>query len=105
MRPDPEQPRTRRWWVLEILVTVALIALTAVADADASVYWGVLGAGHLGTTIGHSNLDGSGANPSFIGGGSGPCMTAVYGSHLYLFLFDDASTTRIYPLSLRDAHR
>jgi len=94
MRPDPEQPRTRRWWVLEILVTVALIALTAVADADASVYWGVLGAGHLGTTIGHSNLDGSGANPSFIGGGSGPCMTAVDGTHLYWSNLDGATIGR-----------
>jgi len=83
MRPDAGQPRIRRWWVLEILVTAALIALTAVPDAEASVYWAVPAAGYLGTTIGHGNLDGTGGNPSFIGGASGPFMTAVDGSYVY----------------------
>jgi virginiamycin B lyase len=37
----------------------------------------------LDTTIGRANLDGSGANQSFIGGASGPCGVAVDSGHIY----------------------
>jgi hypothetical protein len=37
----------------------------------------------LDTTIGRANLDGSGANQSFIAGAKGPCGVAVDASHIY----------------------
>ncbi len=44
------------------------------------IYWATFGS--LGT-IGRSNLDGSGANPTFISGAFGPVGVAVDGQHVY----------------------
>ena len=46
---------------------------------DSHVYW----ANQFGNTIGRANLDGSGANHSFITGADLPCGVAVDGGHVY----------------------
>lgn len=63
------------------LLTAALLALslTLASRAQALVYWTNNGS----DTIGRANLDGTGANPSFITGAVGPYGVAVNGEHLF----------------------
>jgi virginiamycin B lyase len=73
---------------LAVLVAALLLTLTAASSADAaggSVYWGnPIGSDNsIGTTIGHANDDGTGVNPSFIGGASEPTGVAVDEAHVY----------------------
>lgn len=71
---------------LRILLTgtaASLGFLTATAAAaHAYVYWANRG-GTTGTTIGRANLDGMGANLSFVNGATGPVGVAVDGSFVY----------------------
>ena len=64
--------------------SIASVALSAAAApaADAYVYWTHRGGG-TGTTLGRANLDGTGANESFIAGAKGPVGIAVDGSYVY----------------------
>ena len=64
-----ERPAARRPCALAISIAAVLIlALAFVPSAAAFVYW----ANNGGTTIGRANLDGTGANQSFITGASNP---------------------------------
>ena len=47
------------------------------------MYWANQGANQTGTTIGRANLDGTGANQSFIGGAHSPAGIAVNGPYIY----------------------
>ena len=51
------------------------------------------GAGATGTTIGRANLNGSGANESFITGAQDPAGVAVNGSHIYWSNFGSLAGT------------
>jgi hypothetical protein len=79
-------PRFRPAQRLKLFVgaSVASIAISAAATsaADGYVYWAVRGGGS-GSTIGRANLDGAGANASFIGGATGPAGVAANGSYVY----------------------
>jgi hypothetical protein len=66
------------------LATLVLAALALATRADAYVYWTNYDTG----TIGRANLDGTGANPSFITGASNPGGVAVDGAHVYWTYFD-----------------
>ena len=72
-----------RVWLLATAVGVVLAVGAAHASgASAYVYW-ANGGGGLGGTIGRANLDGTGANQSFITGASKPTGVAVDGTHVY----------------------
>lgn len=61
----------------------ALVLFLALAQtATAYVYW-TNRSGGAGTTIGRANLDGTGADQTFIGGASGPVGVAVDAAHIY----------------------
>jgi hypothetical protein len=66
------------------LATLAVATLALAARADAYVYWTNYDTG----TIGRANLDGTGANPSFITGASNPGGVAVDAAHVYWTYFD-----------------
>jgi virginiamycin B lyase len=70
--------RARRPYALAVAVAV-MGCWGWAAQADARVYWADQPAG----TIGRANLDGSGADPSFIAGASNPFGVAVDGRHVY----------------------
>ena len=61
------------------LATLAIGTLALAARADAAVYWANFNSG----TIGRANLDGSGANQSFITGAGQPVGMAVDADHVY----------------------
>jgi len=67
-----------------VTASIASVALSAAAApaAHAYVYWTHRGGG-TGTTLGRANLDGTGANESFIAGAKGPVGIAVDGSYVY----------------------
>jgi hypothetical protein len=64
---------------------VAVLALSCLAgQADAFIYWGNTGSGAQGSgAIGRANLDGTGANQSFITGATFPAGVAVDAQHVY----------------------
>ena len=67
-----------------IFLAALLVAALAFAPrADAFVYWATTGSPTTGTTIGRANLNGTGANQSFITGASRPTGVAVDGAHIY----------------------
>jgi hypothetical protein len=66
------------------LATLAVATLALAARADAYVYWTNYDTG----TIGRANLDGTGANPSFIAGAGNPGGVAVDAAHVYWTYFD-----------------
>jgi hypothetical protein len=68
-----------------LAAALLLLTLALASSAGASVYWGnPIGAGNsIGTTIGRANDDGTGINPSFIGGASEPTGVAVDAAHVY----------------------
>jgi Bacterial Ig-like domain (group 3) len=66
----------RRWWLASALVVV--LAGAAAPAASAFIYWDNGGAG-----IGRANLDGSGADSSFIISARDASGVAVDGSHVY----------------------
>jgi hypothetical protein len=59
-----------------VLLVFAVAALSLPASARAYVYWANYG---TGTTIGRANLDGTGANQSFITAANVPTGVAVDG--------------------------
>src|SRR5215216_1819607 len=61
------------------LGAILVLSLVVVGRAEAHVYWTNNG----DTTIGRANLDGGGADQSFIGDQIGPCGVAVDGAHVY----------------------
>jgi virginiamycin B lyase len=65
-----------------VTVAVAITALTLPASAGAYVYWANYNLTN-GTTVGRANLDGAGANHSFITGIAIPTAVAVDGRHVY----------------------
>jgi hypothetical protein len=65
-----------------VLGAFLAVAAVHVSVASAFVYWTNYGGG-TGTMIGRANLDGTGANQSFIDGASGPSGAAVDGAHVY----------------------
>ena len=74
------------------LVTLLLAALLAsslalASRADAYIYW----TGSNG--IGRANLDGTGANPSFIPEASSPYGVAVDSAHVYWANFETGTST------------
>jgi hypothetical protein len=86
-RPQPGRSavdpfRIRRLALLLVAALVLTLALSA--RAEAFVYW----ANYNGTTIGRANLDGSGANQSFVETGDFPCGVAVDATHIYWANFD-----------------
>ena len=76
--------------VAAALATLALAALAFADRADAYVYWANGGTG----SIGRANLDGSGANQSFITGANNPQGVAVNGSHVHWVNGDTFSIRR-----------
>ncbi len=69
---------------LPLVGMIAALGLSSVlaSSARAYVYWANRGNGG-GSTLGRANLDGTGANPSFISGATGPVGVTVDGSHVY----------------------
>ena len=64
-----------------VLLAVAVTALALPASVGAYVYWANYELG-TGTTVGRANLDGTGANQSFISA-SIPRGVATDGRHVY----------------------
>ena len=60
-----------------------LFSLVLVGSADAYLYWANAGTNASGTTLGRANLDGSGANQSFVTGARGPVGVDVDNAHIY----------------------
>jgi virginiamycin B lyase len=71
--------RTRLTSALVAAAMAVAVALALASPADAYVYW----ANDGGNTIGRANLDGTGANQSFIAGATDPAQMAVDGGHVY----------------------
>src|SRR5918911_204635 len=61
------------------LATLVLATFVLAAPADAFVYWANSGT----NSIGRANLDGTGADQSFITGANAPVGVAVDGAHIY----------------------
>src|SRR5918911_416018 len=61
------------------LATLVLATFVLAAPADAFVYWANSGT----NSIGRANLDGTGADQSFITGANAPDGVAVDGAHIY----------------------
>ena len=76
--------RVLRIATIATIATIAVLGFAAViaAEAQAHVYWTARG-NTTGSTVGRANLDGTGANPAFIGGASGPVGVAVSRSFIY----------------------
>ena len=68
-----------RGWLAWLAAVAVAACFGWAAPADAFVYWANYDAG----TIGRANLDGTGANQSFITGASIPVGVAVDGGHVY----------------------
>jgi virginiamycin B lyase len=64
---------------LLLVAALLVLALVFASRADAYIYW----ANPDGDAIGRANLDGTGANPSFITGADNPLGVAVDGVHVY----------------------
>jgi virginiamycin B lyase len=62
-----------------LVLALGVLGSALAAEAGAYVYW----ANHSGGSIGRANLDGTGANQSFITGASSPEGAAVDGEHAY----------------------
>ena len=77
---------------LLMLAAVLGLAMAFAPAAGAYVFWG----NATVNTIGRANLDGSGANQSFITGASNPNGVAVDGLHVYWTNFNAGSIGRAY---------
>ena len=64
---------------LPLLAALLVLALVFASRADAYIYW----ADPDSNAIGRANLDGTGANPSFITEADNPLGVAVDGAHVY----------------------
>jgi len=71
--------REHRMYTAALLAALVTLALVLASPARALVYWTNNGDG----TIGRANLDGSGADPSFITTGGSPYGLAVNGKHIF----------------------
>ena len=75
-----------------------LLSLALVPAASASfLYWANDGA--TSTTVGRSNIDGTGVNQSFITGANIPCFVAVDATHVYWANVGDTTIGRAMRMS------
>jgi hypothetical protein len=79
-RGEGRAPRVRE--IRLVLLGVAIAALSLPASGGAYVYWANYRLG-TGTTLGRSNLDGTGTNQGFITNTPAPSGLAVDGQHIY----------------------
>jgi hypothetical protein len=70
------------WALRLVLLVVAITVVSLPASAGAYVYWANYNPGH-GTAVGRANLDGTGANQSFIAAATDSVGLAVDGQHVY----------------------
>ena len=73
------------------LALCLVLGLAAAPSVGAFVYW----ANNGDTTIGRANLDGTGANQSFVAGTARPAGVAVDGAHVYWANFGQGDGTTI----------
>jgi virginiamycin B lyase len=74
--------RSPVWALRLVLLVVAITVVSPPASAGAYVYWANYNPGH-GTALGRANLDGTGANQSFIAAATDSIGLAVDGQHVY----------------------